>query len=109
MPELPTEEAFFGQIFAALGTPAIIYQTAPRRRDTAFRLLRECGTRALVIDEINSLLAGSPRQQRVFLQLLRFLSNQLGIALICAGAPEARQAMLTDPQLRSRFLDAELP
>ena len=109
MPELPTEHEFFGQVFAALGTPAITYHMAPRRRETAFRLLRECGTRALVIDEINSLLAGSPRQQRIFLQMLRFLSNELGMALICAGTPEARQAMLTDPQLRSRFLDIELP
>ena len=109
MPEVPTEDAFFGQVFAALGAPAISGFTAQRRRETAFRLLRECGTRALVIDEINSVVAGSPRQQRIFLQLLRFLSNELGIALICAGAPEARQAMLTDPQLRSRFLDIELP
>jgi hypothetical protein len=108
MPELPTEDAFFGQVFKALGTP-ITYNATMRRRDAAFRLLRERGTRALVIDEINSLLAGSPRQQRILLQLLRFLSNELGIALICAGAPEARQAMLTDPQLRSRFLDIELP
>ena len=109
MPEVPTEDAFFGQVFAALGAPATTGFMAQRRRETAFRLLRECGTRALVIDEINSVLAGSPRQQRIFLQLLRFLSNELGIALICAGAPEARQAMLTDPQLRSRFLDIELP
>lgn len=109
MPELPTEHEFFGQVFAALGAPAVTAQTAPRRRETAFRLLRECGTRTRVIDEINSLLAGSPRQQRVFLQLLRFLSNELGVALICAGTPEARQAMLTDRQLRSRFLDIELP
>jgi hypothetical protein len=109
MPELPTEHDFFGQVFAALNAPAPPYQTAPRRREAAFRLLRECGTRALVIDEINSVLAGSPRQQRIFLQLLRFLSNELGIALICAGTPEARQALLTDPQLRSRFIDFELP
>jgi hypothetical protein len=109
MPEVPTEDAFFGQVFAALGAPAATGFTAQRRREAAFRLLRECGTRALVIDEINSVLAGSPRQQRIFLQLLRFLSNELGIALICAGAPEARQALLTDPQLRSRFLDIELP
>ena len=109
MPPVPTEEAFFGQVFAALGTPAITYHSAPRRRDTTFRLLRECGTRTLVIDELNSVLAGSPRQQRVFLQLLRFLSNELSIALICAGTPEARQALLTDPQLRSRFIEVELP
>ena len=108
MPELPTEDAFFGQVFAALGIPPIYHRETMRRRDAAFRLLRESGTRALVIDEINSLLAGSPRQQRILLQLLRFLSNELGIALICAGAPEARQAMLTDPQLRSRFLHIEL-
>ncbi|MFY9640074.1 MAG: TniB family NTP-binding protein, partial [Rhodomicrobium sp.] len=43
MPELPTEHEFFGQVFAALGTPAITYHMAPRRRETAFRLLRECG------------------------------------------------------------------
>ena len=97
MPELPTEHEFFGQVFAALGTPAITYHMAPRRRETAFRLLRECGTRALVIDEINSLLAGSPRQQRIFLQMLRFLSNELGMALICAGTPEARQAKRLRP------------
>ena len=38
MPELPTEHEFFGQVFAALGTPAITYHMAPRRRETAFRL-----------------------------------------------------------------------
>jgi len=109
MPELPTEDAFFSQVFTGLGIPPIYHSATMRRRDATFRLLREAGTRALVIDEINSLLAGTPRQQRILLQLLRFLSNELGIALICAGAPEARQAMLTDPQLRSRFLDLELP
>lgn len=109
MPPLPTEEEFFGQVFGSLGTPTITYHSGPRRRDTAIRLLRECGTRTLIIDELNSVLAGSPRQQRVFLQLLRFLSNELGIALICAGAPETRQALLTDPQLRSRFIEIDLP
>ncbi len=54
MPELPTEDAFFGQVFNALGTPTITYRATMRRRDAAFRLLRERGTRALVIDEINS-------------------------------------------------------
>lgn len=109
MPPMPTEEAFFGQVFAALGTPAITYHSAPRRREVGLRLMCECGTRTLVIDELNSLLAGSPRQQRLFLQLLRFLSNELSMGLICAGTPEARQALLTDPQLRSRFIEVELP
>jgi len=41
--------------------------------------------------------------------LLRFLSNELAIALVCAGVPEARHALLSDAQLRSRFTDVELP
>jgi hypothetical protein len=57
----------------------------------------------------NSVLVGTPRQQRLFLQLLRFLSNELAIALVCAGVPEARHALLSDAQLRSRFTDVELP
>jgi chromosomal replication initiation ATPase DnaA len=75
-------------------------------RETAFRLLR--GTRMLMIDEINSILVGSARQQRYFLQLLRFLSNELQVALVCAGVPEARMALFADPQLRSRFAEATL-
>ena len=69
----------------------------------------EISTRVLVIDEINSILAGTARQQRLFLQLLRFLSNDLKMALICVGVPEARHALLSDAQLRSRFCDIELP
>ena len=40
MPELPTEDAFFGQVFNALGTPTITYRATMRRRDAAYRLLR---------------------------------------------------------------------
>ncbi len=42
-----------------------------QRRATAVRLLRELGVRVLVINEINSVLAGTPRHRRLFLQLLR--------------------------------------
>jgi hypothetical protein len=107
MPEEPTEEAFYLQVLKAVGAPLIL---SPRRhmlsvRETTFRILRELGTRMLMIDEINSILVGSPRQQRRFLQLLRFLSNELQVAIVCAGVPEARFALLSDPQLRSRVAE----
>jgi Bacterial TniB protein len=63
----------------------------------------------LVVDELNSLLGGTARQQRHFLQVLRFLSNELRVALVCTGVPEARHALRADPEMRSRFVDAELP
>ncbi len=63
MPEKPTEEAFYLQVLKAVGAPLML---SPRRhmlsvRETTFRILRELGTRMLMIDEINSILVGSPR------------------------------------------------
>jgi type II secretory pathway predicted ATPase ExeA len=110
MPPNPTEAEFIECVLEALDAPSAgHWMQGSRLRASTLRLLRELGVKVLVIDEINSVLAGTPRQQRLFLQLLRFLSNELGVALVCAGVPEARHALLSDPQLRSRFSDVELP
>jgi hypothetical protein len=110
MPDEPSEEAFFIQILKSIDAP--LHLPARRSklglRETTFRILRELQTRMLMIDEINSILVGSARQQRYFLQLLRFLSNELQVAIVCAGVPEARFALRSDPQLRSRVSDIAL-
>lgn len=49
------------------------------------------------------MLTGTYRQQRVFLNVIRFLANDLKVPLICAGTDLGRQALLTDPQLAERF------
>ena len=110
MPPDPTEDEFFRQVLAALGAPVVAADRRgdPRLRELAARILREVGARVLVIDELNSVLGGTARQQRHFLQVLRFLSNELGVALVCTGVPEARHALRSDPELRSRFVDVEL-
>jgi hypothetical protein len=110
MAEDPSEEAFFFQVLKAVGAPLDMSRRRHRMnlRETTFRLLRELGTRMLMIDEINSVLIGSARLQRQFLQLLRFLSNELQVTIVCAGVPEARFALLSDPQLRSRVADVAL-
>jgi replication-associated recombination protein RarA len=109
MPPTPKPLDFFVQVFRSLGAPVPTTHTVSKLQTNAVRLLRECHTRTLVIDEINSVLAGSPLQQRAFLQLLRFLSNELRLGLICAGTPEAAHALTGEPQLRSRFVDFKLP
>jgi hypothetical protein len=77
--------------------------------DEVLHKLRQIRTKVLVIDEINSLLVGNPQHQRAFLQMLRHMSNELSIALVCVGVPEARDALVSDPQLRSRSTSVELP
>src|SRR4051794_36405109 len=48
-------------------------------------------------------LAGSYREQRVVLNTLRFLSNELRLSLVCFGVADAREAISGDVQLARRF------
>ena len=64
------------------GRPFHSQLSLPRTRHPLATTARHPG---VVIDELNSVLAGTPRQQRVFLQLLRFLSNELRIAFVGVG------------------------
>ena len=110
MPPDPTEKEFFEHILRELSIPYVklSHMSGPRLRSLAIEVLQRCHTRVLMIDEINSLLVGTPRQQRMFLQVLRFMSNCLGVALVCAGTPEAKYALNSDRQLHSRFSEVEL-
>ena len=59
---------------------------------------RQLEVRMLVIDEIHSILAGTFREQRIVLNAIRFLANDLRIPLVCVGTHEAKQALMTDQQ-----------
>jgi Bacterial TniB protein len=108
MPAQPDEEQFYDELLRALGAPSSGDRVAGTRRHCR-ELLQAMGTRLLVIDEIHAMLAGTYRQQRIFLNTLRFLANDLRLPLVCAGTDEARQAILTDRQLAERFDALELP
>jgi Bacterial TniB protein len=61
MPPQPTEVEFFNSVLEAIDAPSAGYWTGGGQlRTAAIRLLREVGVRVLVIDEINSVLVGSP-------------------------------------------------
>jgi Bacterial TniB protein len=72
-------------------------------------LARQMDVRMLIIDEINTMLAGTFREQRVFLNSIRLLANDLKLPLVCVGTQEAKQALMTDQQLADRFAASELP
>ena len=58
--------------------------------------------RVSLFDEVHNLPAGSPREQRVILQLFRHLSNELKASLVCLGVADARDAIAGDVQLARR-------
>jgi hypothetical protein len=83
MPPSPKERDFYEELLVGLRTvlPAGLSGTTLRHR--ARVLARQLEVRMLVIDEIHSMLAGTFREQRIFLNSLRFLANDLRIPLVC--------------------------
>lgn len=69
----------------------------------ALKLLRATGVRVLVIDELHNILAGKNNNRLEFLNLLRFLGNELRISLVGVGTHEAYHAIRSDNQLENRF------
>lgn len=109
MPPEPDERAIYLQLLNSVNAPTRYGHTVHHLRQIVRDLLSYTGTRMLVIDEVHSLLASSYRQQRILLNTLRFLANDLQLVLVCAGTADAKRAMLTDQQLADRFEAVELP
>ncbi|MBX9907838.1 MAG: TniB family NTP-binding protein [Beijerinckiaceae bacterium] len=109
MPPGPDECRFFGAILDALGMPHAPHGRVAAKQDAALRVLRATGVRVLVIDELHNLLSGSVLQQRRLLNLLRWLGNELQIALVGVGTAEALRAIRSDDQLANRFEPFPLP
>ena len=105
----PDESRFYRRILAAIGAPEPPRATLAVLESLALRLLSELRPGMLVIDEIHSLQAGTIREQARFLNMLRFLGNELRVPLVCVGTAQARNALRTDNQLVRRFEAFALP
>lgn len=103
VPSEPIERDLYRELLSSMGAPALAGGTLAREKDVCRSLLRTVGAKMIILDEVNGMLAGTYRQQRIFLNAIRFLANDLRIPLVCAGTDLARQALLTDAQLAERF------
>jgi type II secretory pathway predicted ATPase ExeA len=105
----PDEARFYKRLLAAIGAPEPSRATLSVLESLTLRLLSEIRPGLLVIDEVHSLQAGTVREQTRFLNMLRFLGNELRIPLVCVGTQQARNALRTDDQLVRRFEAFALP
>ena len=105
----PGERRLYAQILTALGAPQNPRASVVELEQVALRLMRAVDVQVLVLDEIHNILAGTFREQRVVLNTLRYLSNELKISLVCFGVSEAREAISGDVQLARRFEEFPLP
>ncbi|MDM1397765.1 TniB family NTP-binding protein [Myroides odoratimimus] len=108
-PPEPDEKRFYNIILDSLFAPTKTTEKIDSRQQRVINLLKKMETQLLMIDEIHHVLAGSSRKQRTFLNVIKFLSNELQIPIICAGTKDAFNAIQTDPQLSNRFEPKVLP
>jgi ATP-dependent Clp protease ATP-binding subunit ClpA len=92
-----------------LGAPYSIRDQIGALEGRALDLLKKVGTKLLFIDEVHHLLAGSQREQRRALNLLKFVANELKIVVVVVGTQDAFHALQTDTQVASRFEPLLIP
>lgn len=109
MPSDPSVIRFYVALQAAMGAPLRPRQRLADLEQATLRLLRVVGVRVLVIDELHNVLAGRADTRREFLNLIRFLGNELRISLVGVGTREAYLAIRSDDQLENRFEPFTLP
>lgn len=109
MPSEPSVKRFYTALLAAIGAPIRPRQNVEELERRALSLLRQVQVKILVIDELHNMMAGTDSSQREFLNLLRFLGNELRIPLIGVGTKDAYMAIRSDDQLENRFKPMVLP
>lgn len=109
MPSDPSPGRFYTALLRAINMPYLNYRIPAAIEQTVLRILGSIDTRVLIIDEIHNLLSGSNSKQQEFLNLLRFIGNELRLSIVGVGIKDAYLAIRTDNQLENRFEPLVLP
>ncbi|CAG2155257.1 hypothetical protein LMG26411_04857 [Cupriavidus numazuensis] len=109
MPPTPDQSRFYTSLLFELGAPFNAAAKLSVLEKLTREVLREISPRMLVVDEVHHLLAGSYREQRASLNLLKFLANDLQMTIVLVGTQDAEFALQTDSQMSSRFARFVMP
>jgi Cdc6-like AAA superfamily ATPase len=109
MPPTPDQHRFYSALLFELGAPHNPAASLAVLERLVRDLLRRMAPSMLVVDEIHHLLAGTYREQRAALNLLKFLANDLRASIVLVGTDDAVLALQSDAQMVSRFTPFEIP
>ncbi|MCX4145219.1 MULTISPECIES: TniB family NTP-binding protein [Paraburkholderia] len=109
MPSTPDQHRFYSGLLFELGAPHNAAAGLASLERLARDILKRVSPRMLVVDEVHHLLAGTYREQRASLNLLKFLANDLQISMVLVGTRDAVLALQTDTQMISRYTPFEIP
>ncbi len=108
-PPGPDERGLYNAILERLFERTRTAESTDQKRGRVINILQRVDLGIIVIDEIHHLLAGSMLKQRNFLNVLKYLGNELCVPIVGAGTIDALRAVQIDPQLQNRFVPELLP
>jgi hypothetical protein len=108
-PASADEKGFYISIIEQFWAPFRPTDTVHKLRHQAIYLIRQCHVKILIIDEIHNLLAGTAIKQRMVMNILKSLGNELQISIVGVGTRDASLILHSDPQHASRFDVFTLP
>ena len=108
-PPTPDESRFYNTILDLLFAPYKAHDRTDKKLAQVLHLLKYINTKMLIIDEIHHILSGSLNKQKIFLNVIKYMGNELQIPIVGVGIKDAYRAIQTDSQLANRFEPAVLP
>jgi hypothetical protein len=108
-PPFPDEQRLYNNILDALNVPYRSNDKVDNKLKQIRHIVAETNVKVLLIDEIHHILSGTVPKQRAFLNVLKYLSNDMCISLVCAGTKDAKAAIGIEPQLSNRLELIDLP
>lgn len=102
-------KVIYNRILTRLGVPDVGHYVGSDRERMAVKLCQAANVRLLIVDEIQDILTSTKRQQRIALDTIKFLMNELSVSILALGTSQAPKAMQVDEHLNARFKYRQLP
>lgn len=102
-------KTLYNRMLAQLGVPDAGRYVGSDRERMVLKLCQAADLRLLIVDEIQDVLTATVRQQRIALDTIKYLMNELSLPILALGTAQAPEAMRVDEHLNARFQYRALP
>ena len=109
MPPKPDENRFYDELLTRLFANESAREPITSKLSRLKILLKKIETKIIVLDEFQHSLAATMKNQRVLLNAIKYMSNELMISFVASGTLETLNSLQADPQIANRFEPTYLP
>lgn len=108
-PPKPKEGLLFDKLLECVYVPYKSNESISIKEKIVKHVYKKLNVKIILIDEFHQSFMSPSLNHRQFLNVLKYLSNELNISLVCAGTREAFNVIQNDSQLVNRFEPKILP